>query len=211
MAKLIYLLPESILVGQPGPLFDESDPRILTGMDKNLQKGTFAGGCFWCLQPLFDKLDGVISTASGYIGGYTEHPTYAEICTGTTGHAEAVEVVYDPFRVTYRRLLEVFWRNIDPTTPDRQFVDVGSQYRTAIFYHNDRQRKIAEASKAALEASGRFTAEIVTQIVPASVFYRAEAYHQDYYKKSPVQYYFYRAGSGRDTYIEKIWGTPAPG
>jgi len=176
-------------------------------MDKHLQKGTFAGGCFWCLQPPFDKLDGVVSTTSGYIGGGTEHPSYAEVCTGITGHAEAVEVVYDPLRITYRRLLDVFWRNIDPTTLHRQFVDVGSQYRTAIFYHDDRQRKIAEASKAALEASGRFEAEIVTQIVPATVFYKAEAYHQDYYKKSPVQYHFYRAGSGRDAYLEKIWGT----
>src|SRR5512137_2425144 len=173
---------------------------------KKLEKATFAGGCFWCMEPPFEKLKGVDAVISGYTGGHTKNPTYGEVSAGTTGHAEAVEVHYDPAQITYAELLDVFWRNIDPTTKDRQFVDTGSQYRTAIFYHNDEQRRLAEESKKKLSASGRFKKPIVTEIVPAGIFYPAEEYHQDYYKKSATKYKFYRFNSGRDQYLEKIWG-----
>jgi methionine-S-sulfoxide reductase len=173
---------------------------------KGLEKATFAGGCFWCMEPPFEKLDGVNAVISGYTGGHTENPTYEEVSSGRTGHAEAVEVQYDPSRITYAKLLDVFWHNIDPTTKDRQFVDIGSQYRTAIFYHNEEQRRLAEESKRMLDASGRFGKPIVTEIVPAGKFYPAEEYHQDYYKKSSTRYKFYRFKSGRDQYLDRIWG-----
>jgi peptide-methionine (S)-S-oxide reductase len=205
MKNLIYLLLWFVLVGHPGTLFGETRGKSSKFNSRKLQKATFAGGCFWCMEPPFDKLEGVLSTTVGYIGGHKKNPTYEEVCSGTTGHAEAVELLYDPTRVTYQQLMAVFWRNIDPTTPDRQFVDVGSQYRTAVFYHNHRQRKVAEASKETLDASGRFEGKIVTGIVSNTVFYEAETYHQDYYKRRPVQYYFYRVGSGRDEYFEKVW------
>ncbi|NIS63040.1 MAG: peptide-methionine (S)-S-oxide reductase MsrA [Proteobacteria bacterium] len=171
-----------------------------------LEKATFAGGCFWCMEPPFDKLDGVISTTVGYAGGKEKNPTYKEVSSGGTGHAESVEIVYDPSRITYVRLLDVFWRNIDPTQVDGQFVDTGRQYRTAIFYHTEEQRRLAAASKRQLEDSGRFEKKIVTEIVPAGEFYRAEGYHQDYYKKNPLRYKFYRYGSGRDQFLKKVWG-----
>lgn len=174
--------------------------------EKKIEKATFAGGCFWCMEPPYDKLKGVISTTSGYTGGHAVNPTYKQVSSGETGHAEAVEVLYDPAQITYGQLLEVFWRNIDPTTRDRQFVDSGSQYRTAIFYHSEEQRRLAEESKRKLEASGRFRKPIVTEIVPAGPFYPAEKYHQDYYLKSPAQYKFYRFNSGRDQYLLRIWG-----
>lgn len=173
---------------------------------KKLEKATFAGGCFWCMEPPFENLKGVESVISGYTGGHTKDPKYAEVSSGTTGHAEAVEVHYDPSQITYAELLDVFWRNIDPTTKDRQFVDSGSQYRTAIFYHSEEQRKLAEESKKRLGASGRFNKPIVTEIVPAGTFYPAEEYHQDYYKKSAARYKFYRFNSGRDQFLERIWG-----
>ena len=172
---------------------------------------TFAGGCFWCMEPPFDGLDGVISTTSGYTGGRKENPTYEEVSAGTTGHAEAVQVVYDPTRISYERLLEVFWRNIDPTTPDAQFCDHGSQYRSAIFYHDPTQRRLAEESRRALEAAGSLKAPIVTEIVPAGVFYPAEEYHQDYYKKKPVRYKFYRWNCGRDQRLIELWGSAPVG
>jgi peptide-methionine (S)-S-oxide reductase len=167
-------------------------------------KATFAGGCFWCMEPPFDKLDGVISTTSGYTGGQKPNPTYQEVSAGTTGHTEAVEVVYDPRKVTYARLLEVFWRNIDPTTPDRQFCDVGSQYRAAIFYHDEAQRRLAEQSKQAV--AQRLRRSVVTEVLRVAPFYVAEDYHQDYYKKNPIRYRFYRTGCGRDQRLEQIWG-----
>ena len=167
-------------------------------------KATFAGGCFWCMEPPFDKLDGVISTTSGYTGGRKANPTYEEVSAGTTGHTEAVEIVYDPRKVTYARLLEVFWRNIDPSTADRQFCDVGSQYRAAIFYHDDAQRRLAEQSKQAV--AQRLRRPVVTEVQPAAPFYVAEEYHQDYYKKNPIRYRFYRTGCGRDQRLEQIWG-----
>jgi peptide-methionine (S)-S-oxide reductase len=169
-------------------------------------KATFAGGCFWCMEPPYDKLPGVISTTSGYMGGAKRHPTYEEVSTGTTGHTEVVQVVYDPAKVSYEKLLEVFWRNIDPTVRDRQFCDVGSQYRTAIFYHGDEQKRLAEASRAALEKSKPFKAPIVTPVQAAGDFWPAEDYHQDYYKKNPVRYKYYRTGCGRDERLKELWG-----
>ena len=171
-----------------------------------LATATFAGGCFWCMEPPFDELDRVTSTTSDYTGRHKVNPTYEEVSAGTTGHAEAVQVVYDPARITYERLLEVFWRNIDPTTPDAQFCDHGSQYRSAVFYHDPEQRRLAEESKRALEAAGRLKARIVTEIVPAGAFYPAEEYHQDYYKKNPIRYKLYRLGCGRDQRLSELWG-----
>jgi methionine-S-sulfoxide reductase len=170
------------------------------------EKATFAGGCFWCMQPPFDKLDGVISTTVGYCGGKEENPTYKQVSAGATGHAEAVEIVYDPSRVSYAELLNVFWMNIDPTQENGQFADTGAQYRTAIFYHNEEQKRLAEDSKKELKNTGRFSKKIVTEIVPATPFYRAEEYHQDYYKKNPLRYKIYRYGSGRDDYLVRKWG-----
>ena len=169
-------------------------------------KATFAGGCFWCMEPPYDKLDGVISTKSGYTGGQKKNPTYEEVSSGRTGHAEAVEVVYDPKKIGYEKLLEVFWRNVDPTVKDQQFCDVGSQYRTGIFYHDEEQKRLAEASKAALEKNKPFKGPIVTEITRATEFYPAEDYHQDYYLKNPVRYKFYRSGCGRDNRLKQLWG-----
>src|SRR3982751_3166784 len=170
---------------------------------------TFAGGCFWCMEPPFDKLPGVTATISGYTGGRAANPTYEQVSSGSTGHAEAVQVVYDPKKVTYETLLDVFWHNVDPTVKDRQFCDSGNQYRTAIFYHDEAQRKAAEASKAALDKSKPFKEPIVTQIVMAGPFYPAEDYHQDYYKKNPVRYQIYRSGCGRDARLKELWGSQA--
>jgi len=167
-------------------------------------KATFAGGCFWCMEPPYDELEGVISTISGYTGGTKKNPTYEEVSAGTTGHAEAVQITYDPKKISYEKLLEVFWRNIDPLTANAQFCDSGSQYRSAIFYHDEAQKSLAEASKKSLQA--RFKQPIVTEIVRASEFYPAEDYHQDYYKKNPVRYKFYRYGCGRDRRLQQIWG-----
>jgi peptide-methionine (S)-S-oxide reductase len=174
-----------------------------------LAEATFAGGCFWCMEPPFDKLDGVVSTTSGYTGGTTRNPTYEEVSAGGTGHAESVRVVFDPAKVSYERLLEVFWHNVDPLARDRQFCDAGNQYRSAIFYHDGEQKRLAEASKAALEASGRLKGPIQTQIVPAGEFWPAEDYHQDYYEKNPIRYKFYRAGCGRDARLKEVWGPDA--
>ena len=174
--------------------------------DEKLRVATFAGGCFWCMEPPFDKIGGVVLTTSGYAGGTEENPTYREVSAGKTGHTESVQVLYDPSKVSYEKLLDVFWRQINPTTPDRQFVDVGAQYRSAIFYHDEKQRRLAEMSKAEMDKSGRFDGPIVTQIVPAGTFWPAEEYHQDYYMKNPIRYKYYRFRSGRDQYLEKIWG-----
>jgi peptide-methionine (S)-S-oxide reductase len=171
-----------------------------------MAKATLAGGCFWCMEPPYDELDGVLATISGYAGGKKKNPTYEEVSTGTTGHTEVVQVTYDPKKISYSRLLEVFWRNIDPLTPNRQFCDAGSQYRSAIFYHDENQKRLAEASKEAV--SKRFDKPVVTEIVPAAEFYPAEDYHQDYYKKNPVRYKIYRYGCGRDQRLEELWGTP---
>ena len=167
---------------------------------------TFAGGCFWCMEPPYDKLDGVISTTSGYMGGKTRNPTYNEVSSGSTGHTEVVQIVYDPAKVSYEKLLDVYWRNVDPTVTDRQFCDIGSQYRTTIFVHSEEQRKAAEKSKADLAKSKPFKDAIVTPIVAAGEFWPAEEYHQDYYTKNPVRYTYYRTGCGRDARLKALWG-----
>jgi peptide-methionine (S)-S-oxide reductase len=171
-----------------------------------LARATFAGGCFWCMEPPYEKLPGVKEVVSGYIGGPRANPTYEEVSSGGTGHLEAVQVVYDPTQVNYPALLDVFWRNVDPTTPNRQFCDVGEQYGTAIFYHDEEQRKAAEASKAQVEKTKSFREPVVTPIRAAGEFYRAEEYHQDYYKKNPVRYRLYRFNCGRDARLKQLWG-----
>lgn len=173
---------------------------------KREELATFAGGCFWCMVPPFDNLPGVIKVVSGYTGGHKAAPTYGQVCSQKTGHCEAVQVTFDPEEISYDELLEVFWRQIDPTDPDGQFFDRGETYRTAIFYHNEEQKQKAEASKRALSQSGRFAKPIATRILPAGPFYPAEEYHQDYYKKNPLHYNQYRRGSGRDAFLAKHWG-----
>ncbi|SDD92818.1 peptide methionine sulfoxide reductase msrA/msrB [Paenibacillus sp. UNCCL117] len=168
---------------------------------------TFAGGCFWCMVTPFEEMPGIVSIVSGYTGGHTENPTYQEVCTDTTGHTEAVQITFDPALFPYEELVELYWRQIDPTDAGGQFCDRGSSYRTAIFYHTEEQREIAEASKQRLQDSGRFDQPIVTPILPAEVFYPAEEYHQDYHKKNPLRYKMYRRGSGRDDYLKQHWNT----
>ena len=188
---------------------NKPDQEESTDMIKNnskIQTATFAGGCFWCVESDFEKVDGVLQVISGYTGGHTENPTYQQVSAGGTGHVEAVQVFYDPEKVTYKQLLDVFWRHVDPTDPGGQFVDRGSQYRTVIFYHNDRQKRLAEESKRELAASGRFDKPIVTEIVKFTKFYNAEDYHQDYYKKNPIRYRYYRYASGRDQFLKRVWG-----
>ena len=178
-----------------------------SGEPAMLETATFAGGCFWCMEGPFDVLDGVISTTSGYTGGSVANPTYEQVSAGGTGHAESVQVVYDPQRVTYEKLLDVYWHNVDPTVVDKQFCDHGNQYRTAIFFHNDAQKQAAEASLTALEKTKPFADAIKALIVAASAFYPAEEYHQDYYKKNPVRYKFYRYKCGRDQRLTELWGS----
>ncbi len=168
---------------------------------------TFAGGCFWCMEPPYDKLPGVVSTTSGYMGGTVKNPSYQDVTSGRTGHAEVVQVAYDPARISYEQLLEVFWKNVDPTVRDRQFCDSGSQYRTAIFTHSDEQKKLAENSKALLAMTKPFKDPIVTPVVAATEFWPAEEYHQDYYLKNPVRYNYYRTGCGRDARLKSLWGS----
>ena len=170
------------------------------------QKATFAGGCFWCMEPPFEKLDGVIKVLSGYTGGEEINPTYREVSQGSTGHAEAIQVVFDPEIISFQDLLDVFWMQVDPTDPGGQFVDRGAQYRTGIFYHNDEQKNLAEKSRAALDKSGRYGKPVLTEIVKAGEFYPAEDYHQDFYKKDTLRYKSYRMNSGRDGYLKKVWG-----
>jgi peptide methionine sulfoxide reductase msrA/msrB len=171
-------------------------------------EAVFAGGCFWCTEADFEKVDGVIEVVSGYSGGKLPNPTYHQVSAGGTGHVEAVKVTYDPSKIAYAQLLQAFWRHVDPTDSGGQFVDRGSQYRSVIFYANDPERQLAEASKKELEASGRFDKPIVTDILALGPFYPAEDYHQDYYKKNPLRYRFYRAGSGRDQFLERAWAEP---
>jgi peptide-methionine (S)-S-oxide reductase len=172
-------------------------------------KATFAGGCFWCMEHPFDELPGVQSVTSGYTGGHKKDPTYEEVSAGGTGHAEAVQIVYDPAKVSYETLLNIFWHNIDPTTKDRQFCDSGNQYRSAIFYHDEEQHRLAVQSKAQLEKTKTFKEPVVTEITQASVFYPAEEYHQHYYKKNPIRYKFYRTSCGRDKRLKELWGSAA--
>lgn len=197
-----YLLSFTLCLLSTGVAYGE------TGQTTSQQTAaaTFAGGCFWCMEPPFDKIDGVISTTSGYTGGDKKNPTYEEVSAGGTGHTESVQIIYDPDKVTYQQLLEIFWHNIDPTVANRQFCDSGHQYRSAIFYHNEEQNRLAEESKAQLEKNKPFTQSIVTEITLASEFYPAEDYHQDYYQKNPIRYKFYRHGCGRDQRLEELWG-----
>jgi peptide-methionine (S)-S-oxide reductase len=171
-------------------------------------RATFAGGCFWCMEPPFEKLPGVSGVISGYSGGARPNPTYDEVGSGGTGHAEVVEVIYDPARVSYEELLEVFWHNIDPLSPNGQFCDRGEQYRSIIFYGNENERRLAEESKKKVEQ--RLKAKVVTEILPAAAFYRAEEYHQDYSRKNPLRYGFYRKSCGRDARLAELWGADAP-
>ena len=171
-------------------------------------KAYFAGGCFWCMEEAFEKVEGVLSATSGYMGGTVVNPSYEAVSAGRTGHAESVEVVYDPAKVSYQRLLDAFWHNVDPVTPNAQFCDHGSQYRSAIFFQTEEEKRASDASKQAIEQSKRFNEPIVTQIVMASQFYPAEEYHQDYYKKNPVRYKFYKYNCGRAQRLEALWGNP---
>jgi peptide-methionine (S)-S-oxide reductase len=196
----------SVLVPAVLLLFASSLPGQSDPVRPGLARATFAGGCFWCMEPPFDGLPGVVSTTSGYAGGGKDNPTYEEVSAGITGHAEVVQVAYDPTKISYERLLDVFWRNIDPTTGDRQFCDRGTQYRPAIFFHDEAQKRAAEASKRKIEQSGKLPGPIATQIVPLTKFYPAEEYHQDFYKKNPVRYKTYRFGCGRDARLAELWG-----
>jgi methionine-S-sulfoxide reductase len=185
---------------------DMSESKRTAAVSAHTELAIFAGGCFWCLEPPFEKQPGVLSVTSGYTGGHKLNPTYHEVSAGGTGHTEAIEIVFDPAQISYPQLLEILWMNIDPTDGNGQFVDRGNQYRSAIFYLNEEQRRLAEASKQELEKSGRFEKPIVTEIVAASTFYPAEDYHQDYYKKNPLRYKFYRYNSGRDRFLDQEWG-----
>lgn len=206
MKKLLIYL-SSILIVISGCTQDAANQQRSLKMNNNeLEIATFAGGCFWCVESGFEKLSGVSEVISGYTGGHLKNPTYKQVSSGGTGHLEAVQVHYDPKHISYEILLESFWRQINPTDNGGQFVDRGDQYRPAIFYHNDTQKALAEKSRAALEASGRFKSKILTDILPAKHFYPAEDYHQDYYKKNPIRYKFYRYNSGRDQFLEKTWG-----
>lgn len=202
-ASLSMLMFAILLVGA---WTAQSTSRAAT--DATPSKAYFAGGCFWCMEEAFEKVEGVLSATSGYMGGRVANPSYEEVSAGRTGHAESVEVVYDPSRVSYQKLLEAFWHNVDPLTPNAQFCDHGSQYRSAIFYQTDEEKRASETSKQALEQSKRFTEPIVTQIVQASQFYPAEEYHQDFYKKNPIRYKFYKYNCGRAQRLETLWGNP---
>ena len=206
MKRLLSILVSLIIVATFAVAATIDKKGEMKDMEETMTaKAIFAGGCFWCMEPPFEKLDGVHAVVSGYIDGHKENPTYQEVSSGTTGHTEAVEITYDPNKISFAELLEVFWMNIDPTDAGGQFVDRGSQYRTGIYYLNNEQKQLAEASKEQLGKSGRFDSPIVTEIVAATRFYPAEDYHQDYYKESPVRYKFYRYNSGRDQFINRVW------
>ncbi len=205
----ILLLIATFVVGFQSQNKDTTEKRgekkLLSEGHNKFDTATFAGGCFWCTESDFEKVEGVIEVTSGYTGGHKENPTYDQVSAGKTGHVEAVQVVYDPKKVSYKELLEFFWRHVDPTDPGGQFVDRGSQYRSAIFYHNEEQRRLAERSKLGLSKSGRFDKPIVTEILEFSKFYEAEDYHQDYYKNHSIRYRYYRFASGRDQFLKKVW------
>jgi peptide-methionine (S)-S-oxide reductase len=200
MRTLRYWIIALLLAAGPAAAQAPSKPALATA--------TFAGGCFWCVEEAFDKVPGVASTVSGFMGGQLKNPTYEQVVTGRTGHAEAVQVQFDPAKVSYEKLLDVFWRNVDPTQRDGQFCDHGPHYRTAIFVHDDRQRQLAETSKAALQKNKPFKGDIVTEITRASEFYPADVKHQDFYLKNPTHYKFYKAGCGREARLQQLWGKP---
>jgi peptide-methionine (S)-S-oxide reductase len=193
-----------------GALVADAGSGAATAESKALGRATFAGGCFWCMEEAFEDVSGVKSVASGYTGGKAVNPTYEEVSAGGTGHAEAVEILFDPARISYSDLLMVFWRNIDPTTPNRQFCDGGNQYRSAIFYHDEEQKRLAEESRREVEKTKPFKEPIVTEIVPATAFYMAEAYHQNFYKENPIRYKYYKYRCGRAQRLEELWGRKAP-
>ena len=199
------VLAAAFLGFQQANSMDNKMEKPMDHMVENARSVVFAGGCFWCTESDFEKLDGVIEAVSGYTGGHVDNPTYEQVSGGGTGHIEAVKIVYDPDKITYQQLLEHFWRHVDPTDAGGQFVDRGDQYRSAIFYANEEERQVAEASKKALAASGPFGRPIVTDILPLGTFYEAEQYHQDYYIKNPLRYKWYRSGSGRDRFLESAW------
>lgn len=205
MTRKLFLTALLVVVAS-ATAFAQSGKEKPSTPKARLEKATFAGGCFWCMQPPFDKAKGVIQTVVGYTGGPEKKPTYEQVGAGRTGHAEAIEVTYDPAQVTYEQLLEIFWHAIDPTQADGQFADIGTQYRTYIYFHNEEQRKVAEASKERLAKSGKFSRPIAVKIVAASTFWPAEEYHQKYYKKNPSDYYRYAEGSGRYPFIRQVWG-----
>lgn len=207
MRFIVIILLSLITLTQAFIVYADNESKGSNIDNKKIEKAVFAGGCFWCMQHPYDELNGVETTAVGYTGGHVENPTYEEVCAGNTGHAEAIEVLYDPTQINYSELLNVFWRNIDPTTLNKQFADVGTQYRTAIFYNSNEQRQSAESSKEELVQSGVYDDPIVTEITPASTFYRADDYHQKYYEKCPLKYKMYKSGSGREQYLENKWGT----
>jgi len=203
----IFLLILSLLVAGAALAAGDVTPHQAA---PQLMKATFAGGCFWCMEHPFDQLPGVVSVLSGYTGGQVKHPSYEQVSAGRTGHAESVQVIYDPARISYQKLLDTYWHNIDPTVKDRQFCDAGHQYRSAIFYYNEEQHRLALQSRDALERNKPFKGAIVTEIVPAGEFYPAEEYHQHFYKKNPIRYHYYRSRCGRDERLKELWG-PAAG
>jgi methionine-S-sulfoxide reductase len=206
MRFIVIILLSLITITQTYMVYADIESNGSNIDNNKIKKAVFAGGCFWCMQNPYDELKGVVSTAVGYTGGNKDNPTYEEVCAGNTGHAEAIEVLYDSSQISYAELLNVFWRNIDPTTLNRQFANVGTQYRTAIFYHSEEQKQSAESSKQEMERSGIYDDPIATEITPASTFYRAEEYHQKYYEKCPLKYKMYKSGSGREQYLEDMWG-----
>jgi peptide methionine sulfoxide reductase msrA/msrB len=215
MMKILFLLLVVMLIAvngcQKSDIVQQRVKNDMTKEDVTTRKAAFAGGCFWCTQADFEKLPGVVKVISGYTGGNKENPTYEEVSSGTTGHVEAIQVYYDPSKVTYEGLLDFFWKHVDPTDPGGQFVDRGPQYRSIIFYHDEEQKRSAEKSREALDKSGRFNKPVVTEIIKFTKFYEAEVYHQDYYKKHSLKYRYYRHASGRDQFLSKVWGKDLEG
>lgn len=207
--KILFILIALMIFSSIGFMMANSAETMkedeMSTQDRQIDIATFAGGCFWCTEADFEKLSGVVKAISGYTGGTKDNPSYKEVSAGTTGHVEAVQVYFDPSKVTYKELVDYFWRHINPTDPGGQFVDRGRQYRSVIFYHNENQRQIAEKSKETLNRSGKFDKPVVTDILKLSAFYSAEEYHQDYYKKNRLRYKYYRYGSGRDQFLKKVW------
>ncbi len=210
MRTRVRILSVSVLLALALPAFAQQPAFDFSSLEEDEAAAVLAGGCFWCMEPPYDELDGVVETISGYTGGSLPNPTYQQVVRNNTGHYEAVIVVYRPEEISYEELLDVFWVNIDPLDAGGQFCDRGSSYRSGIFYRNDAQRETAEASKTALQESGRLRRDVVTEVLPAEEFYVAEEYHQDYYRKNPLRYRTYRTGCGRDARLRQLWGADAP-
>ncbi len=211
LSLLLTVILVTVIGCQKSHMAQQGERNVMAAENVATNTATLAGGCFWCVEADFEKLPGVVKVISGYTGGKKENPTYEEVSAGTSGHVEAVQVYYDPTKITYEELLDFFWRHIDPTDPGGQFVDRGPQYRSIIFYHDEEQKRLAEKSKEALDRSGRFKKPVVTEIIKFTKFYEAEEYHQDYYKKHPIKYAYYRHGSGRDQFLSKVWGKETEG